>query len=129
MKTHNSIVYIVLFVFVMSSLSYSCKNNNDDDDTFGVIANFTITPSTGTTATDFTFNASNTTTQGEWETITYEWHFGDGEQIINGNEQETHKYALEGNYEIYLLVKIYKPNNTGSAGDDITKTLTVTGDW
>ena len=126
MKLAAKITLLMMLTFLL--LHSSCKEDEDyDDNTFGVNAQFTIDPETGSTSTTFTFDATPTQTQGDYETITYEWNFGDGTQLINANKTETHQYNSTGQYNVLLVVKIYRSGNSGSAGDEITKTLTVSG--
>lgn len=116
---------LVLVVILMSVIALSCNKDDEEKDDFKVVANFTISPQTGTTATEFLFDASSTETIGEWVEIEYEWEFGDGATNYNGSVTETHKYDTPGDYTVLLNVKIYKAGNTGSAGDIVEKTLTV----
>lgn len=126
MKFQKLLIVVGSMIMVISLLFFSCKDEEDDtDNTFNVTASFTITPETGSTNTVFTFDASGTVMHGEIETIDYEWYFGDGNEIIGGGVTETHQYETPGDYDAELVVKVYKPSNTGSAGDSEIKTLTV----
>lgn len=110
------ILISVLILGLSALLSISC-NEEDEPDEFGVEARLTATPETGTTITEFFFDASATETFGEWETIKYEWEFGDGSTSYQGAETETHQYDQPGEYTVSVNVKIYKKDNQGSAGD------------
>ncbi len=107
-------------------ISTSCKEDEDESTKLEVIADFTITPASGNTSTEFVFDASSTETCGEREEIEYEWEFGDGATNYNGDVTETHQYDTPGEYTVMLNVKIYRAGNTGSAGDIVEKTLMVT---
>lgn len=113
---YKKVLIFVLILGFAALLNISC-NDEDEPDEFGVEARLTATPETGNTATQFFFDASATETVGEWETIKYEWEFGDGSTNYQGGETETHQYDQPGEYTVSVNVKIYKKNNQGSAGD------------
>jgi len=126
MKTRHYIFFAVIAI-VGTIILNSCTQDNDPDTVhFKVTANFTISPATGNTTTEFLFDASNTVIEGEYATVTYDWNFGEGNTLYGGNVQEGHQYNNPGEYVVKLVVKAYKEGNTGSAGDDISKSVIVT---
>jgi chitodextrinase len=78
-------------------------------------AAFTASPTSGTTATTFQFNASDS--QPQANIVSYNWDFGDGETATG--QTTTHKYAATGTYTVRLTI-------TDNAGRTATTSKTVT---
>ncbi len=115
----------ILIILFMCFITSSCEEEEEKEE-FRAEAYFTINPQSGTTETEFTFDASGTETFGEWETIDYEWEFGDGATNYDGSAIETHKYNEPGEYTVVLNVDIYKAGSTGGASDLYEKNVSVT---
>lgn len=81
------------------------------------VANFNMTPATGTTATVFTFDATASTGSG----LTYSWNFGDNTALGSG-VVTTHQYAAANPAITVTLTVKDNLNRTSIA----TKTFAVT---
>jgi C1A family cysteine protease/PKD repeat protein len=77
------------------------------------VASFTVSPTSGTTATTYAFADTSINTPTLWS-----WKFGDGRTATT--KSATHKYASKGTYTVSLIVT----NGAGSA--TVTKSVTVT---
>ena len=121
-------VLVLLMISAVCLFLNASSCTEDDKDTplkLKVTANFTIVPESGTTSTEFLFDASSSVLEGDYETVDHEWYFGDGESKIDGDVTQKHTYDAPGDYTVKLVIKIYKANQSGSAADEIEKTLTV----
>ncbi|WP_248516291.1 PKD domain-containing protein [Salinarchaeum laminariae] len=76
-------------------------------------------PDAGVIGDDLTFDGSGSTDDIGIET--YEWNFGDGTTIANGNDTETHAYDEPGTYTVELTT-------VDSSGNANTSTATVVVD-
>jgi PKD repeat protein len=63
---------------------------------------FSISPSKGTTFTDFAFDASRSN-DPDGRVVDYRWDFGDGKR--GKGEDVEHTYQQEGNYDVVLTVE------------------------
>ncbi|MCC5841827.1 MAG: PKD domain-containing protein [Opitutales bacterium] len=78
-------------------------------------AAFTVSPERGLVPLLITVDASGSSGSGEAITR-YDWNFGDGTVIANGNAVETHTYTTEGTFSISLTV-------TNESGNTATSTI------
>ncbi|HXG88398.1 MAG TPA: PKD domain-containing protein [Vicinamibacterales bacterium] len=84
----------------------------------GPQANLTVSPTTGSTATNFFFDASRTT--GPSPIVEYRFTFGDATpDVVGTSPTTTHQYARAGNYLATVRVR-------DSAGRTATAQVTVT---
>ena len=101
----------VFFVLIITTIIFniSCKNSPTDSENTAPIALFTISPTSGTTITSFTFDASGCT-DAEDETsdlqVRWDWN-NDGvwDTDYNANKTLTHQYTTVGTYTVALEVK------------------------
>lgn len=67
-------------------------------------AQFTVTPTGGSTETIFTFNASGSS-DPDGEIVAYTWDFGDGSAPVTEDDPTTeHQFGAPGTYEVTLTV-------------------------
>ncbi len=123
----RKLIFFLLVTGIFLLLNASSCNEDDKDKpvSLKVTAKFTVTPESGTTNTQFLFNASSSELIGDYETVDYEWYFGDNQSIIDGNVTAQHSYASPGTYTVRLVIKIYKANQSGSAADESLGSVTV----
>src|SRR5262249_40188135 len=79
-------------------------------------ASFTLSPSSGSTSTVFTMNASDSTSQSG--IVDYSWDFGDNTALGSG-VSVTHQYSANRTYTVRLTI-------TDTQGRTATATKTVT---
>ena len=81
------------------------------------VASFTVSPSSGTTGTPFTFDAS-ASYDPDGSIVGYEWEYGDGSSGSGASSQ--HTYTSSDTYTIRLTV-----TDNGGASDTTTRSVTV----
>jgi uncharacterized protein (TIGR02145 family) len=107
-------------------LQFSCKKDKDSDPTSqnGPTARFTVSPSSGTTSTNFAFDASGCTdNQDTISDLQVRWDYeNDGSWDTGWDYDKTayHQYSNEGTYTAKLEVK-----DTEGLTDQYTKNITV----
>jgi PKD repeat protein len=79
------------------------------------VANFSATPTSGTTVTPIQFTDSSTNTPTSWS-----WNFGDGQTSTTRNP--SHTYSAAGTYTVTLTAT----NSAGSDGETKTGYITIT---
>ncbi|MDD5219951.1 MAG: PKD domain-containing protein, partial [Candidatus Bipolaricaulis sp.] len=80
-------------------------------------ASFTFSPSSPTTGTTVSFNAS-ASTDPDGSIVAYTWNFGDG--VTGSGVTASHAYAVAGSYTVSLTVR-----DDDSATNSTTRTVTV----
>jgi uncharacterized protein (TIGR02145 family) len=109
-------------------LQFSCKKDKDSDPTSqnGLTARFTVSPSSGTTSTNFAFDASGSTdTEDPTSDLQVRWDFdGNGSWDTGWDYDKTvnHQYGNEGTYTVKMEVK-----DTEGLTDNTTKQINVSG--
>lgn len=121
MKPLKYFTYFALIFLFLFSTSFLCPEDVWEED---CKAYFTITPETGTTNTEFTFNAEGSKEDPEWEEAYYLWDNGAGTKSLGG-KIKTYKYDEPGTYEVTLHLygnRLGDPTD----GDVFNRTLYVT---
>jgi outer membrane protein assembly factor BamB len=99
--------------------SRDAPSGNDSRENIAPTAAFTYTPTTPTTGTPVTFDASNAT-DPDGRISSYEWDVDAGASTDLSGETATHTYSVTGSYQVSLTVI-----DNGGATDTITRTVSV----
>ena len=105
-------------------ITVSCKNNPTTSENIAPIASFIISPTSGTTITEFTLDASGSSDdEDETSVLQVRWDWeNDGVWDTDYSTTKTaiHQYTIQGSYTIVLEVK-----DSGALTNTLTKTITI----
>jgi PKD repeat protein len=84
-------------------------------------ARLTVGPNPGSTATNFTFDASTSTPGSVTSPIVeYRFRFGDGQEVVTSSPTTTHQYAANGTYQATVTVRDSANNTSTSSAVTVT---------
>jgi uncharacterized protein (TIGR02145 family) len=107
MKHPCNLWFILLAIFICTI--YSCQKKDAEKANQSPIANFTISPSSGTTSTSFTFDASGSTDSEDASSslqVRWDWN-NDGiwDTEFSSNKVIQHTYSVSGTYNVAMEVR------------------------
>jgi formylglycine-generating enzyme required for sulfatase activity len=124
----SSVLKAISFGTVLGAVAVSSLSCGEDKPTSpkntAPSASFTVNPASGTTETDFEFDASGCTDEQDAVTeleVRWDWeNDGAWDTSYSTTKKATHRYATEGTKTIKMVVK-----DTGGLTDSTTLTVTV----
>ena len=117
--------WFLVFVLITVLFNISCKKNPTTSINKTPMASFTISPTTGTTATMFNFDASGSTdNQDETTVLQVRWDWeDDGTYDTNFStiKTETHQFSIGGTHTVKLEVR-----DSNGLTNTVTKEVIIT---